>query len=81
MRKDSLTEKPQRENRPRVREKSCSHEYAWIETVRRHQQTGDLLELIEYELLDRFYCKYCLEIKEISKKSVVEKRTEMPGWY
>lgn len=80
MKKDSLTE---RQDRSRVREKKayCPHEYAWIETVRSSRESTVNEQLVEYELLDRFYCKHCLDIKELSKKMTTERETPMPGWF
>lgn len=81
MKKDSLTERPQDRSRVRAKERSCLHEYAWIETVRSSRESTVNEYLVEYELLDRFYCKHCLDIKEISKKMTTERETPMPGWF
>lgn len=71
-------------DRPRVRLKAehCQHDYRWIETVRGSRETGDpSAGLVEYELVDRFYCKYCLDIQTRSQKAVMDKFKDMPGWF
>lgn len=69
-------------DRPRVRVKkmTCNHEYQWIETVRGSRE-AEAVGQVEYELIDRFYCKYCLDIQEASKKAIIDKYQDMPGWF
>lgn len=69
-------------DRPRVRIKAehCNHEYRWIETVRGSRET-EIAGQVEYELIDRFYCRYCLDIQQKSQKAVMDKYKDMPGWF
>ena len=69
-------------DRPRVRLKAeqCQHEYRWIETVRRSRE-AETVGQVEYELVDRFYCRHCLDIQQKSQKAVMDKFKDMPGWF
>lgn len=86
MNRDKLRKQPQDRSRVRTTEEPkeyrCSHEYQWIETVRSSREADCKPQgLVEYELVDRFYCKFCLDITQRSKKAVRERKSNMPGWF
>lgn len=53
----------------------CNHRWQHQETVKKTHDAGYNLEWIR---VDRYYCKNCLDIKELKKS---ECSRECPEWY
>ncbi len=58
----------------------CKHEFVFQETIRNKNLDG---QFDIYTKIDVYFCKYCLEQKEIKKEqtSHISERRGKPEWY
>lgn len=60
----------------RSEDSECDHEYQHLETIRTCDNEGGYS--LEYKRIDRFFCRRCLDQREIVKRDWCR---EKPEWY